>query len=116
MHEEIMNTKPKRDCTKNLNRFCFNLQINNIDTVCENVLIGSPSDNNETLLSIAKSFEDEKVFGPLRIISTVLPNAVGEKILTKEPLRTRIQESSDLIIPIVTTIINLITTFFIKPL
>ena len=94
----------------------FNLQINNIDTIFEMVFIKSPLDTHKTLLSISKSFENEKGFDPLRHLTTVLPNAEGEKILTKQSLRTRIQESSDLIIPIVTTIVTLITTFFIKPL
>jgi len=34
--------------------------------------------------------------------------------LVKESLRTRIKESSDLLIPIVTVIITIITTFFLK--
>jgi hypothetical protein len=100
------------------NRFknTINLQINNIEKVCENMLLKSPLDNNETLLSIADSFEDEKRFRPLRLISSILPHTEGEKILSKELLRTKIQESSDLIIPIVTIIITIITTFFLpKP-
>ena len=100
------------------NRFLkntINLQINNIDKICENMLIKSSLDYNATLLSIAKSFEDEKGFKPLRLISHLLPNAKGEKILTKELLRTKIQDASDLIIPIVTIIITIITTFLFKP-
>jgi hypothetical protein len=99
------------------NRFLkhtINLKINNIDTISEKILIKSSLDNNETLISLAKSFEQIDGFEPLRHISAIFPYAETEKILTKESLTTRIQESSDLIIPIVTTIITVITTFFFK--
>jgi hypothetical protein len=51
------------------NRFLkntINLHINNIDIICEKVLIKSPLDNNRSLLSIAKSFANKDGFEPLR--------------------------------------------------
>ena len=93
----------------------INLKINNIDIIYEKILIKSPLDNNDIILSISNSFEDKDEFAPLRHISTIFPNLQGEKILTKETLRIKIRESSDLIIPIVTTVIAIITTFFFKP-
>lgn len=93
----------------------INLQINNIDNICEKIL-RSPLDNNKILLSISKAFYSNDGFEPLRTILTIFNYKEEEKILIKEPIRTRLKESSDLIIPIITTVITIITTFFLpKP-
>jgi hypothetical protein len=73
-------------------------------------------DNSKTLFSLANTFEDKNEFTALRYLRTVLPLGEGEKMLTREAFATKVKESSELIIPIVTTLITLITTFFIKPL
>ena len=91
----------------------INLEINNIDTFFESVLTKAPFNNNPTLESIGKTFEKSDEFAPLRFLSTILPE---ENILSRETLTTKIKESSELIIPIVTTLVTLITSFFIKPL
>ena len=91
----------------------ISLHINNVDYICEKVF-KSPLYNNIILLSIAKSFCSKDGFKPLRRILTIFANTQEEKILTKGSLRTQIQESSDLIIPIITTLILIITTFFLQ--
>jgi hypothetical protein len=101
------------------NRFLkkiISLEINNIDAFYESVLVNCSLDNNKTLFSLANTFEDKNEFTALRYLRTVLPLGEGEKMLTREAFATKVKESSELIIPIVTTLITLITTFFIKPL
>jgi hypothetical protein len=62
---------------------------------------------------MSESFDSEDEFEPLRYLSVFFPDTKKERILTKESIRTRIQESSDLLIPIITVTITIITTFFL---
>ena len=79
------------------------------------MLIKSSLDNNKILLSTGNSFEHQDEFEPLRHLSLIFPDSQKENLLTKESFRTKIQDSSDLMIPIITTIITIVTTFFFKP-
>jgi hypothetical protein len=53
---------------------------------------------------------------PLRYISAFIPDTEMGQALTKESITTTIKGSSDLLIPIITIIITIITTFILpKP-
>lgn len=99
------------------NRFLkknINLQINDVMKIYSKIITHSPLDTNKALISISQSFDSEDGLKPLRYLSAFFPDTEVGQILTKETLRMRIKESSDLVIPIITVIITVITTFILK--
>ena len=89
------------------------LQIKNIDVIYSRIMLGSSLTRNEQL-SLIKSFDDEDDFAPLRHIALDLFEPDGE-ILSKGSLKMSIVESSKFVIPVITTIITVVSTFFLKP-
>jgi hypothetical protein len=90
----------------------IHLQIKDLSLVCSKVVFNSPLNKNKILTSISEAFNAKDVFEPLRHISSLFSDK-QEIILTEESFKTRIKESNDLIIPIITIIITIITTFFL---
>ena len=74
----------------------------------------SPLNNNQILNSIQDSFHDGDELKPLRYMLSLFSNGKQENVLVKETLASKIKESSGLLIPIVTVIISIISTFFLK--
>ena len=73
-----------------------------------------PSDNM-LLDTIVESFDEEDKLKPMRHMLTLLSCwKEGGGSLIKQSLRAKIKGSSDLLIPIVTVIITIISTFFLK--
>jgi hypothetical protein len=92
------------------------LQINDITGIYSKVITDSSLNSNKTLVSMSESFASEDEFEPLRYLSVFFPDTKKEQILARESIRTRIQESSDILIPIITVTLTIITTFFLpKP-
>ena len=72
--------------------------------------------NNILLGTIVDSFHGSDELKPMRHMLALLSCwKEGEGILVKQSLRTKIKESSDLLIPIVGVIITIISTFFLSP-
>jgi hypothetical protein len=91
----------------------INLHINNIMKIYSKNITNSPLHQNKALISISESFDSEDELKPLRYLSVFIPDTEAEQILTKESITGTIKESSDLLIPIITIIITIITTFFL---
>ena len=92
------------------------LHINDITKIYSKIITHSPLDQNRALISISKSFESGDGLKPLRYLSAFVPDTEVGQALTKESITATIKESSDLLIPIITTIISIITTFVLpKP-
>jgi len=85
-----------------------------VETIYSKVISHSQLSNNQLLIYIKDLFHAEDEFKPLRHMLTLLSGWKEGDILFKESLRTKIKESSDLLIPIVTVIITIVTTFFLK--
>jgi len=82
--------------------------------VYSRILMSFPLNNNQCLTQLIDSFKDEDDLKPLRHISETILNK-SQDILFEQNIFTRIKESSDLLIPLVTVIITIISTFFLKP-
>lgn len=82
--------------------------------VYSRILLSFPLNNNQCLTQLIDSFKDEDDFKPLRHISENILNK-SQDILVEQNIMTRIKESSDLLIPLITIIITIISTFFLKP-
>jgi hypothetical protein len=91
------------------------LYVMNMEAVYSMIISRSPLNNNQILNSVLNSFHNGDEFKPLRYMLTVLSDGKQENVLVKETLASKIKESSGLIIPIVTVIITIISTFFLKP-
>ena len=76
-------------------------------------MLGSSLTRNEQL-SLIKSFDDEDDFAPLRHIALDFFEPDGENTV-KGSLKMSIVESSKFVIPVITTIITVVSTFFLKP-
>ncbi|MDR4492407.1 MAG: hypothetical protein R2685_16180 [Candidatus Nitrosocosmicus sp.] len=97
------------------NRFLrknMHLQLNDLIKIYSKIITNSPIQQNKEVNLLSKSFESTEELVPLRNIACLYPNTV-EQILTSESLRNRIKESSDLLIPIISVIITVITTFLL---
>jgi uncharacterized protein YneF (UPF0154 family) len=92
------------------------LHINDIMKIYSKIITDSPLEQNSALISISESFNSEDGLKPLRHLSTVIPGKEAGEALTEQYIRTTIKESSDLLLPIIGTIITIITTFILpKP-
>ena len=92
------------------------LHITDIMKIYSKIITQSPLDQNRALISISESFDSEDAMKPLRYISAFIPDTEMGQALTKESITTTIKGSSDLLIPIITIIITIITTFILpKP-
>ena len=89
------------------------LKINDTDKILSKIVFYYPLNKNYILTSICEAFDSKNELEPLRQMFTSQLNIKSDTLLTKERLRTRLQESSDLLIPIITIIITIITTFFL---
>jgi hypothetical protein len=86
-----------------------------IETIYSKIISHSQLSNNVLLDTIVDSFRGGDELNPMRHMLALLSCWKEGAALVKESLRTKIKESSDLLIPIVTVIITIITTFFLKP-
>lgn len=87
-----------------------------IETIYSKIISHSQLSNNIVLDIISDSFHGGDELNPLRHMLALLSSwKEGDATLVKESLRARIKESSDLLIPIVTVIITILTTFILKP-
>ena len=93
-----------------------NMRINYTETLFTRIMSDSPLKSNQLLRSILDSFDDADLFKPLRYILSLPSGREEGYSLIEDPLRTKIKESSDLLLPIATIIITIITTFFIRAL
>lgn len=98
------------------NKFVKRVTKNTIDTgtIYTKIISHSQLSNNVLLDTITESFDDGDEFKPLRHMVNLLACWKEGDILVKESLKTKIKESSDLLIPVVTVTITIITTFFLK--
>jgi hypothetical protein len=87
----------------------------NMEAVYSMIMSHSPLNNNQILNSVLSSFHNGDEFKPLRYMLTLLSDGKQENVLVKETLTSKIKESSGLLIPIITVIITIISTFFLKP-
>jgi hypothetical protein len=87
-----------------------------IETIFSKIVSHAQLSNNTLLDTIVESFNGEDKLKPMRHMLTLLSCwKEGGGSLTKQSLRAKIKGSSDLLIPIVTVIITIISTFFLKP-
>lgn len=84
-----------------------------IDTIYSRIISHSQLSNNILLDIIMDSFHNGDEFKPMRHMLALLSCWKEGATLIKQSLRTKIRESSDLLIPIVTVVITIITTFFL---
>ena len=87
-----------------------------VETIYSKMVSHSQLSNNILLDTIGDSFHNGDELKPMRQMLALLSCwKEGRATLVKESLRTKIKESSDLLIPLVTVIITIITTFFLRP-
>jgi hypothetical protein len=96
---------------KFLNRH-LNLRINEITKIYSKIITDSPLRTNKDVILLSESFDNKDELLPLRKMTTNYQDLV-EQVLSTESLKYRIKESSDLIIPIITVMITVITTFLL---
>jgi hypothetical protein len=84
-----------------------------VDTIYSRIISHSQLSNNILLDTIMDSFQNGDEFKPMRHMLALLSCWKEGGTLVKLSLRTKIRESSDLLIPIVTVVITIITTFFL---
>ena len=85
-----------------------------IQTIYSKIVSHAPLSDNILLDTIMESFHGDDELKPMRHMLDLLSCWKEGATLVKESLRTRVKESSDLLIPIVTVAITIITTFFLK--
>lgn len=86
-----------------------------VETIYSKIVSLSPLSNSILLDTIIESFHSGDEMKPMRHMLALLSCwKEGGGTLVKESLRTKIKESSDLLIPITTVIITIIATFFLK--
>ena len=86
-----------------------------IETIYSKIISHSPLSNNILLNIIVDLFYNGDELRPMRHMLDLLSCWKEGATLVKESLRTKIRESSDLLIPIGTVVITIISTFFLKP-
>ncbi len=86
-----------------------------VETIYSKIISHSQLSNNILLNIITDSFNDRDELKPMRQMLSLLSSWKEGATLLKESLRTKIRESSDLLIPIVSVIITVIATFFVNP-
>ena len=91
----------------------INLHINDILKIYSKIITHSPLDENKALTSISESFDSEDCLKPLRYLSAFIPDTEAGHVLTRDSITATIKGSSDLLIPIITIIITIITTFIL---
>ena len=98
------------------NKFVKRVTKNAIDveTTFSKIVSHSQLSNNILLDTVVDSFHEGDELKPMRHMLALVSCWKEGATLSKESLRTRIKESSDLLIPIVTVIITIITTFFLR--
>jgi hypothetical protein len=79
------------------------------------IILHSPLSNNILLDTIRDSFNDRNELKPMKHMLDLLSCWKEGATLVKESLKTKIKESSDLIIPIVGVIITILSSFFLPP-
>jgi hypothetical protein len=86
-----------------------------IQTINSKIISYSQLNNNILLDTVMDSFHDGDELKPMRQMLALLSCWKEGATLVKESLRDKIRESSDLLVPIVTVVITVITTFFVRP-
>jgi hypothetical protein len=84
-----------------------------IETIYSRIISNSQLSNNILIDTLSDTFKDKDELKPMRHMLTLLSYWKEGPALVKESLRTKIRESRDLLIPIVTVVIAIITTFFL---
>jgi hypothetical protein len=86
-----------------------------IEIIYSKIVSYSQLSDNILLDTIGDSFHGADELKPMRHMLALLSCwKEGGGVLIKQSLRARIRESSDLLIPIVTIIITILSTFFVK--
>ncbi len=85
-----------------------------IETIYSKLISNSQLSNNILLDTITDSFHSGDELKPMRHMLALLSCWKEGATLVKESLKTRIRESSDLLLPILGVIITIITTFFLR--
>lgn len=86
------------------------------ETIFSKIVSHARLSDNILLNTIVDSFDERDKLKPMRHMLVLLSCwKEGGGTLIKQSLRTKIKESSDLLIPIVTVAITIISTFFLKP-
>ena len=84
-----------------------------IQLIYSKIISNSQLSNNILLDTIVESFHDADELNPMRHMLALLSSWKEGATLVKESVRTKIRESSDILIPIVTVIITILSTFFV---
>jgi hypothetical protein len=101
------------NCYNNFLKRNTGSQIYDIETVYSKILSNSQLSNNILVDTIIDSFNDRDELKPMRHMLTLLSYWREGAGLVKPSLKTKIKESSDLLIPIVGVVITILSSFFL---